>query len=356
VKISVYKLPQRKKIGGIEEGFLERLRPRDIFVLGGKLYRFRFARGMRCFVEDVPKEAMPTIPAWFSELLPLSFDLAMEIQKFRTNLKRKFEKGEGREEIISWLLGNFPVDKNSANSIYEYFKEHYLYTDGKIPDTNKILIERTYDLEGRKFLVFHSLFGRRTNDALSRAVAILLAEQIEHSVGVIVSDNGFALLIPKKRRPKIERLIQDLSNCNLEELLRKSIRKTELMKRRFRHCAARSFLVLRNYKGYKISVSKQQTSSQTLLRVCEEVDENFPVIQETYREILEDTLDIDRAKEVIDWLKKGKIKTEVISTEVPSPFAHNLIVLGEADIILMEDRKKRLLDLHEAIMRRIGGK
>lgn len=354
VKIGVYRHKDRRKIGRIEEGFLERLRPRDVFVLGGKLYRFRFARGMRCYVDDVPKGAVPTIPSWFSEMLPLSFDLALEVQKFRTEMKEKLENGEDRREVLTWLSKKLPIDRNSANSIYEYFKEQYLYT--KVPTLYEILIEETHDLEGRRFLVFHSLFGRRTNDALSRAIGILLSDQIKHSVGVIISDNGFALHIPKGRELKIERLIRDLSNCDFEELLKKSIRRTELMKRRFRHCAARSFLVLRNYKGYKISVGKQQRSSQTLLKVCEEVDPTFPVIQETYREILEDILDIEKAKEVIDWLRKGKIKTDFISTEVPSPFAHNLIVLGEADIILMEDRKRRLLELHEAIMERIGEK
>ncbi len=350
VKIDVYKLPEKRYIGGIEEGFLERLRQGDIFVLGGRLYKFRFARGMRCYVEGVPKEAVPTIPAWFSEMLPLSFDLALEIQKFRAEMKNKLKKGESRARIISWLENNYPVDEYSSNSIYEYFAEQHLYN--RIPSQNEILIEKTYDLEGRKFLVFHSLFGRRTNDALSRAIALLLSDQIKHSVGVIISDNGFALLVPK-RRLSVEKLLEDLLDCDLEELLKKSVRRTELMKRRFRHCAARSFLVLRNYKGYKISVSRQQMSSQTLLRVCEEVDANFPVIQETYREILRDVLDIEKAKEVIGWLREGRLKVEIIETEVPSPFAHNLIVLGEADVILMEDRKRRLLELHEAVMRRI---
>jgi ATP-dependent Lhr-like helicase len=352
VKIDVYQLPSRRYIGGIEEGFLERLKPNDIFVLGGKLYKFRYARGMRCYVEAVPKEAVPTIPAWFSELLPLSFDLAREIRKFREEMKNKLRSGESKKEIIAWLNKTLPVDEASSNSIYEYFKEQYLYA-GKIPGLNEILIEETLDLEGRRFLVFHSLFGRRTNDALSRAVAILLSDQIRHSVGVIVSDNGFALHVPIKRHIDIEKLIERLKDCNLEDLLKRSVRRTELMKRRFRHCAARSFLVLRNYKGYKISVSKQQLSSQSLLRVVEEVDPKFPVIQETYREILEDLLDIKRAEEVLDYIKNGEIKVEYITTDPPSPFAHNLIVLGEADIILMEDRKKRLLELHEAVMEKI---
>jgi ATP-dependent Lhr-like helicase len=65
-------------------------------------------------------------------------------------------------------------------------------------------------------------------------------------------------------------------------------------------------------------------------------------------------MDVDRAKLVLHWLREGKLRLRTILTEVPSPFAHNLILLGEADIILMEDRKKRLLQLYEAVMKRIG--
>jgi ATP-dependent Lhr-like helicase len=352
VKIDVYLLPEKRYVGGIEEGFLERLRRGDIFVLGGRLYKFRYARGMRCYVERVGKDASPTIPAWFSEMLPLSFDLALEIQKFRGTVREKLEQGESREEIIHWIKTNYPVDENSANSIYEYFREQFLYT--KIPGYGEFHVEETYDLAGRRFIVFHALYGRRVNDALSRAAAVLLSDMISHSVAVMVSDNGFALLVPKQRKINIERLLDKLKSCNLEELLKKSIRRTELMKRRFRHCAARSFLVLRNYKGYKISVSKQQLSSQSLLKAVEEVDPNFPVIQETYREILRDVMDIERAERVLRWLRDGRLSVEIISTPVASPFAHNLIILGEADVIFMEDRKRRLLELHEAIMRRIA--
>jgi ATP-dependent Lhr-like helicase len=353
VKIDVYHHGSRQYIGGIEEGFLERLRPGDIFVLGGKLYKFRFARGMRCFVEDAPKGAVPTIPSWFSEMLPLSFDLALEVQEFRNRMLMKFKQGERKEGVIKWLLKNYPVDERAANSLYEYFREQYLFTDGRIPTSRELLVERTYDLEGRRYYVFHSLFGRRVNEALSRAAGIIASDMLNANIAVILSDNGFAMLLPAGKEVHLEKLIQRLSECDLDELLKSNIRRTELMKRRFRHCAARSFLVLRNYKGYKISVGKQQLSSQTLLNVVERIDPEFPVIKETYREILEDTMDVNRAKLVLRWLRDGKLKLETISTEVPSPFAHNLILLGEADIILMEDRKKRLLQLYEAVINRI---
>jgi ATP-dependent Lhr-like helicase len=350
VKVDVYRLLDKKYIGNIEEGFLERLKPGDIFVLGGKLYEFRYARAMRCYVSQAPKEAVPTIPAWFSELLPLSFDLALEIQKFRKEMKKKFEKGEKKEEIVSWLLKNYPIDEYSANSIYEYFKEQYGYCK-VIPSFNEILIEETYDLHNRKYIVFHSLYGRRTNDVLSRIVAIILSNQLGKNIGVIVSDNGFALHIPKKSKVDINKLFEEIKNIDPIILLRENVRRTELMNRRFRHCATRSFLILRNYKGYKISVSKQQTNAQTLIKVCEEIDKSFPVIEETYREILEDVFDIENASKVISLIKNGEIKIKYIKTNLPSPFAHNLIILGEADIVLMEDRKKALLELHEAIMK-----
>ena len=353
VKIDVYLLPEKKYIGSIEEAFLERLRPGDIFVLGGKLYRFRYARSMSCYVEKPPRDSIPTIPAWFSELLPLSFELALEIQKFRSIFREKIEKGEGRKEIIEWLKQEYPIDSSTAEAIYRYYREHIAYTGGKLPGLDEILIEETKDLQGRRFIVFHALYGRRVNDALSRATAIILSDMISSNVGVIVSDNGYAIQIPVKAKPDIDQLIRELANCDLERLLRNNIRRTEMMKRRFRHCAARSFLVLRNYKGYKISVSKQQTNAQTLLSVCEEVSPSFPVVEETYREILHDVMDLERARLVLSWIRDGKVRVTRILTEVPSPLSHNLIVLGEADVIFMEDRKKRLLQLHEAVMKRI---
>lgn len=351
VSIDVY-TSNGKYIGNIEEDFLARLRKEDIFILGGKPYRFRFARGLRCYVDPLPHETNPTIPSWFSELLPLSYDLALEIQKFREKMKEFLIKNTEKGKIIKWLLKNLPIDENSASSIYSYFLEQMLYCK-EIPG-KEILIEKTFDLKGRKYIVFHSLFGRRINDTLSRAIGILASEMIKGNVGISVGDNGFAILLPREKDLDINKLFKDLVSCDLIKLLRDNIRRTELMKRRFRHCATRSFLVLRNYKGYKISVSKQQRNSEILLRTCEKINRDFPVIQETYREILSTIMDLERAKRIISDLRKKKLKYKIIETELPSPFSHGLIILGEADIITMKERKDRLLQLYRQIMKKIN--
>ena len=78
-------------IGKIDESFLERMKRGDIFVLGGQKYQFLFTRGMKAYVRgNISKN--PTIPSWFSEMLPLSFDVAVEINRFRKLIKERMRR------------------------------------------------------------------------------------------------------------------------------------------------------------------------------------------------------------------------------------------------------------------------
>ncbi|WP_263640970.1 helicase-related protein [Methanobrevibacter arboriphilus] len=122
-------------IGRIEQDFMEKLKKGDTFVLGGGIYRFNYGRGMTINVS--PASGPPTIPSWFSEQLPLAFDLALDIQRFRAIMDGKFEYKRSKDEILSFLDEYLYVDDFAANSIYEYFKEQYLYA--QIPSNKKII-------------------------------------------------------------------------------------------------------------------------------------------------------------------------------------------------------------------------
>jgi ATP-dependent Lhr-like helicase len=376
VKIKVRTLDGRY-IGSIEEEFLQRLLPGDIFVLAGKTYEFVRARQVTAYVKPV-KEKRPTVPAWFSEMLPLSFELALKIQEFRGKMFELIRKKE-KKEVVEWLLKNYYLDEWSANSIYEYFLWEYKFLKAlgakRFPDEKTILIENYVDERGNQNIIFHTLFGRRINDALSRAFGYLLTKRLKKSVGLTISDNGFVISIPceplgkgwldiislrekisrrESERIKPEEIVKLLKSENLKEVLRKALRQTELIKRRFRHCATRSLMILRNYKGYEIRVARQQFNADRLLRVCEKF-ENFPVVEETYREVMEDFMDVEHARWLLEQIEKGKIKYEFLpESNVPSPFAHNLIALGETDVVLMEDRKRLLLELHKKVMEKVN--
>lgn len=357
----------KKWIGSIEEEFLTRLKPGDIFTLGGRLYGFEYSRGTKCYVTEANANA-PTIPPWFSEQLPLSYELAIEIGKFRSAFSQIVERGIAKAKVKALIrkgaltgeadgfLSALPIDSNAKSAIFGYFVEQLLFAHA-VPTDKLVLIESTEETgSNKKLLIFHSLFGRRVNDALSRAFAMKLGEMLDMDVGIMVNDNGFVLSTEEDvdlGKDLVDDLVSDVVGAKLEQLLKKNIRKTELMRRRFRHVAARSFMILKNYKGYKITVGRQQVNSQLVMKAAEEIDPNFPIIKEVYREIFNDVMDLPRTMQLLAGIKKGAIEYKFIQTPLPSPFAHGMITFGHADVVLMKERQKYLQSLHKLVMERI---
>jgi len=335
-------------IGSIDEAFLERLKRGDIFVLGGNTYQFLFSRGTVAQVIPAP-EKNPTVPSWFSEMLPLSFDLANDIQRFRRFMEDMFVNKKTKEEVLRFINEYLYVDENAANAIYEYFKEQYLYTE--IPHERKILIEYYQGEDGKKYGIFHSLYGRRINDVLSRAVAYVIAKLQKRDVEIGINDNGFYLA--SRNTMQAQRAFELLTPENLDEIMKRAIEKTEVLKRRFRHCATRALMILRTYKGKTKKVGRQTISSMILLKAVKSISDNFSILVEARREVLEDLMDIENAINVLKKIKDGWIEIKSIHTQVPSPFAFNLILQGYSDIMKMEDKIEFIRRMHQMVLAKI---
>ncbi|MBC5792464.1 MAG: ATP-dependent helicase [Nanohaloarchaea archaeon] len=341
-------------VGTLDEEFLDRLTKGDIFTLGGSTYKFSYAKGMKVFVDPKPN-ASPTVPSWYSERLPLSYDLGVKIGEFRKQVADQLELGAGDDDIIQWIMHNYYLDENTAEAIYRYIKQQKQFL-GKVSTHEDITVEKHIDEDNRQNFIFHTIYGRRTHDAMARIMAHLLQKRVSSNIGMVIDDNGFILITP--RRPiDIEKLMDELASCDLEEELKDAVGKTELMKRRFRHVAGRSLMILRNYGGNSKTVGQQQMKGHFLLStIRNEHSEDFPMVKETYREIMEDAMDIKHTKEVVEKIDGGDISFEVIDSDIPSPFSHNLLLQGSTDVVKMEDKKERLQNLHEQVMERIEEK
>jgi len=346
-KIEVFTL-DKHFIGTVEEEFAERLMPGDIFVLSGRTYEFKKSRANRVYVQ--PKEgAKPTIPAWFSEMLPLSFDLALDVQRFRKEIKALLSSK--RAKLL--LIRKYKIDEKAAKAILGYFREQGRYST--VPDDELLLVEEVFD-ERRVKYFFHTLIGRRANEAISRAFAYVISKKKKTNVGIAISDNGFMLILPKEKILNKEEIRELFQIEDLRETLKRALDNTELLKRRFRHVANRGLLILRRYMGRKKSLSRQQLNAQTLLRLLKKNYPDFPLLKEVYREIMEDKMDIENAELFLSWVKEGKIKVVIEHNEIPSPFAFNLEVIGASDVVLMEDRRELIKQLHSKIMKLIEEK
>lgn len=335
--------------GELSEKFVERLSPRDVFVLGGRSFEFVRSKGMTAYVKEA-NGRKPTVPSWAGEMLPRSFDLSMDIAGFRKEMSARI--GEPDDRAISELVSDFDVDEGSARSMLSYFREQQAVA-GFIPDCDRLAVEEYIDPSGNQKLIFHFPFGRRVNDALSRAYAYRMTGMMGANVSVTISDDSFMLGCP--RRFDLSLVPGLVRASELEQVLRKSLKDSEIFKLRFRHTAARSFMILRNYMGRPISVNRQQIRSTYLLETLGGMG-RVPVIEETYREVMEDDMDIKNARHVLDMIDSGEMGVSLIHyTGTPSPFAHSAILSGFSDIVLMEDRSALLRELHRKVLYRALG-
>ena len=335
-----------ENIGFIDESFLSRMKKGDVFVLGGKKYLYRYTKGMNLYVASEIRRN-PTIPSWFSEMLPLSFDSAMEVNRFRSLMKKEMESDKPKKDIINFIMPYLYVPKETAEAIYNYFLEQHSFLE--IPDENTMLIEKFTDM-GKKYLLFHTLYGRRVNDALSRALGYVLGNLGGRDVELGISDNGFYLA---GENMMITRALSELKEKELEPILKEAINRSDVLARRFRHCAARALMILRNYKGNSRTVGRQHMKSHYLLAAVKKVTGEFPILREARREVLEDLMDMDKAKFILRQIDEKKIKIKIVETPLPSPFALQLILQGHSDLIRIEDKQAFLRRMHELHVKNI---
>ncbi|WP_121740922.1 ATP-dependent helicase [Natronorubrum halophilum] len=338
-------------VGQLDESYLDTLEKGDVFVLGGDHFEYRYRRGSKVYVDRT--SARPTVPSWYSERLPLSYDLGREILDFQGELLAHFEAG-GSPRVRAWLR-EFSLDDDSVRAIARLFEHQFRYagresvsTDGQLA----IEVVRDRDEYERHYYV-HSMYGRKVNDGLSRLFAYRCAQEATANVRVAVADNGFVLSMPLNRKVDIEGVIDDLEPEQVREDLRAALSGTDLLQRYFRINATRSLMILKRYKGYEKSASEQQVSSEMLLGFAEDLEE-FAVIEETYREILEDKLNVEKIEAIVGTIADGELAVERQLHDSPTPRAFGLATLSASDVVLAEDESAALQAFHEHVLNEIG--
>jgi ATP-dependent Lhr-like helicase len=348
--VNVYIRGADEWVGQLDENYLDTLEAGDVFVLGGDRFAYRYRRGSKVYVDRTSER--PTVPSWFSERLPLSFDLGREIARFQRDLVEKHAEG-GASAVRRWLR-EFPIDGNAVRALARMYDDQMAYAGAESVSTeDRIAIEEVKDRDDyRRRYHVRTPYGRRFNDGLSRLLAYRCANETNANVAVSVADNGFTLAMPLNRKVDVGRLLRDTDPGKVRETLRDALDDTDLLERYFRINATRSLLVLKRYKGHEKSASKQQVASEMLLGLAEDLAD-FAVIDETYRELVEDKLDLAGVTSVLSRVQDGDIEVTETTLRTPSPLAFGLATLSASDVVLADDEDAVLREFHERVHEQI---
>jgi len=339
-------------VGELDEDYLDTLDPGDVFVIGGERFQFRYRRGSKVYVDRTAER--PTVPSWYSERLPLASDLAREILAFQRDVLDHLDSS-GVPGVRVWLRES-SLSERAVRALTRFYDQQVTFAGPESVSTStRIAVEEERDREAyRRRYYVHTLYGRRFNDGLSRLLAAECASESNANVTVAVADNGFVLSMPLNRRVDVPGLLRGLDPVDARSNLRRAIRGTDLRQRYFRINATRSLMILKRYKGTEKSAARQQVESETLLSLADDLDD-FAVVEETDRELLEDKLDVAGIEDVLARIRDGEIEVFERTVETPTPRAFGLATLAATDTVLAEDESAALRAFHERVVAEIEG-
>jgi ATP-dependent Lhr-like helicase len=171
-------------------------------------------------------------------------------------------------------------------------------------------------------------------------------ESLGLEVNFIWSDDGVALHFPDSDAlPRLDELL--VGPDELEDLVVGELGGTALFGARFRENAARALLIPRRRPGQRTPLWQQRLKAQGLLQVARRYPD-FPVVLETYREVLQDVFDLPALRGLLDALRQRRIDLVDVETPSASPFASSLLFdyvatyMYEDDTPLAERRAQAL--------------
>ena len=226
-----------RKIGEMEESFLEQLSPGDCFLFSGRVWRFETITGLDALVTPAPGEEART-PSWGGSKFALSTYLARRVRRMIA-------------DQAGW--------PRLPDAIQEWMTIQRLRS--KIPSEDEMLVE-TFQRGRRHFLVAYPFDGRISHGTLCQLLARRLERAGRQPLGFVANDYALAVwaLQPMGGMDMGELFQEDMLGDDLEAWLDESF----MMKRAFRHCAMLSGLIQRRQPGAEKS-SRQVTFSTDLI-------------------------------------------------------------------------------------------
>jgi ATP-dependent Lhr-like helicase len=355
-------LPDRTRLGELDEEFVHETRIGDVFQLGSSTWRVNAIEHDRVIVTPAPG-APARMPFWHGEYAARSSHLAPRIGALRRELD-----DVRTPEQLAVLADRYQADEATAASLAEYVQQQRTATGG-VPDEHSLIVEQFRDEMGSVRVVVHAPFGGRVNAPWGMALASRVREWLSEKAGasrdtqvepqVQTTDDGIMLRLPSLREWLPVALIRGLTAPEAERRVLEEVGASSLFGARFRMNAARALLLPRGNPRRRMPLWLQRLKAADLLHAVQEFP-SFPILVETYRDVLQDAFDMPALARVLNDLALGTIGLRSVETETPSPFAASLQFGFVMDWMYADDapraeQRAALLSLDRALLDELMG-
>jgi len=329
----------QRPIGEVEEWFIKGMKPGDVFILNGRSLRLVETRLLTAKVVEA-RNALPTIPRWGANKIPLGSGLAAEVVRLRTEVAQRvlplLAAGQavavGDDPASAWLISEYDISRSNAAAITKHFILQASVS--LIPTADYVLVEVFPEGELIHYF-FHSLIGRSANDALSRIIAWRVQQAKGGNALVTIDDYGFLLSLRDFQQLEIPEWKGLFRRQGAEADLQAALADANLVKWQFRGVSQTGLMVPRRVRGEERGARALQWSAEIIFDVLRKYEADHPLLQEAYAEATLRFLDMPRALVFLEIAQKMPWKQHGIDRV--SPFSFGIYVSRIKETMMLED-------------------
>ena len=316
-------------VGVIEEYFISRLNPGDVFTLAGRNLEYVMIKDMTAIVKK-STATKAIVPSWNGGRMPLSANLGHMLRK-------KFNE-------VHFILDGNKADKEKTDIELRVLKplfelQHAL---SHIPRENELLIEQIETKDGFHLFVY-PFEGRLVHEAMAALLAFRISRIIPISFSFAMNDYGFELLSDQPIPVDDSNVYELFSDEELTADIQRSVNSAEMARRKFRDVAVIGGLIFQGYPGDYKKTRHLQSSAGLLFNVFSEYDPHNLLLRQAYHEVMEQQMEEARLRNMLQRISVSKIILRF--PEKLTPFCFPLKVDSMREDLSsekLEDRVKKM--------------
>ncbi len=272
-------------VGVIEEYFISRLSPGDVFTLAGRNLEYVMIKDMTALVKK-SNAKKSIVPSWQGGRMPLSANLGIMLRR-KLNEALIKEKKEIELEVLKPL---FDLQENLSH----------------VPKENELLIEHIETKDGYHLFAY-PFEGRLVHEAMAALLAYRISRIIPITFSFAMNDYGFELLSDQPIPIDDSNVYELFSPDNLSADIQRSVNSAEMAKRKFRDISVIGGLIFQGYPGEYQKQRHLQSSASLLFNVFTEYDKNNLLLRQAYSEVMEQQMEEARLRNMLERVQQGKI-------------------------------------------------
>jgi ATP-dependent Lhr-like helicase len=309
-------------IGVIEEYFISRLVPGDVFTLAGRNLEFIMIKDMTAIVKrSTSKKSM--VPSWMGGRMPLS-------AKLGTVLRKKLDEAQGQGQKDEEIMTLEPL----------FSKQMEL---SHIPHADELLIEQIETRDGFHLFV-HTFEGRLVNEAMAAILAYRISKIRSITFTFAMNDYSFELLSDQPIPVDDSNVYELFAPEDLFSDIQRSVNSTEMAKRKFRDISVIGGLIFQGFPGDQKKARHLQASASLLFQVFSNYEKDNLLLRQAYQEVFDQQMEEIRLRNMLERIQNAKIVLTYPTQLTPFSFPVKVDSMRESlSSEKLEDRVKKMI-------------